>query len=105
VHPFLKSLEEVWFELKYLCKSFERNKKTEKEKKKENKNRKGPQGSHSAQSRKRPTAQEIKPETVPSFLSSPRRQVGPTCHLPPPADSSPSLLLETAGITPLLIPH
>jgi hypothetical protein len=33
VHPYGKSLEEVWFELKYLCKSFERNK--------ENRNGKG----------------------------------------------------------------
>jgi hypothetical protein len=34
------------------------------------------------------------------LLSSPFRQVGPACHLPPPADSSPSYW-KRLGFTPL----
>jgi hypothetical protein len=91
----------VWINLDQIWKVFEEIKKTEMEKeKRRKKNRIGPRGNLSAQHRIQPIAQLIKPEAVPLSPSFPRRQVGPTCHPSPPADSSPSYW-KRPGFTPL----
>jgi hypothetical protein len=70
-----------------LCKIYKRNKKAEKEKKKEEKKiYKRARGNESAQLQIRPVAQEAEPEPIPSSLSRPRLQAGPTSQpglLPP----------------------
>jgi hypothetical protein len=97
-------MKEVWIDLKHICKSYKRNKKTEKEKKKRNKNMKMDPGETiwpSSRSSPRPRKQIPKGRPSPSLISL---TAGARASAPTPPSSSERKSRRWPSPSPPLLP-